>query len=78
MLSHRLNCWLQVAVMTTLMSLIQHPFESTYWGAFQGRRTSNMRSERHKTSMTSTTYEETSLIDPSVDHDFLGTANFNS
>ena len=25
-----------------------------------------MRSERHKTSMTSTTYEETSLIDPSV------------
>ena len=25
-----------------------------------------MRSERHKTSTTSTTYEETSLIDPSV------------
>ena len=30
-----------------------------------------MRSERHKTSMTSTTYEEMSLIDPSVVMIFL-------
>ena len=30
-----------------------------------------MRSERHKTSTTSTTYEETSLIDPSVIMIFL-------
>ena len=30
-----------------------------------------MRSERHKTSMTSITYEETSLIDPSVIMIFL-------
>ena len=44
----------------------QHPFESTYWGAFQGRWTSNMRPERHKTSTTSTTYEEMSSIDSGV------------
>ena len=34
--------------------------------AFQGRWTSNMRPERHKTSTTSTTYEEISSIDSGV------------